>query len=125
MLKSEYYELNLPELADQYDVEHWNENTRKIDELIHTAETNIESLDDSKQDNITGAGSTITKNNLEADKALVSDSSGKVAVSDVTAMELGHSSGVITGIQPQLNALSFGLVGIRALTTEEIDEVLA
>lgn len=125
MLKSEYYELNLPELADQYDVEHWNENTRKIDKLIHTAETNIESLGDSKQDNITGAGSTITKNNLEADKALVSDSSGKVAVSDVTAAELGYLGGSVSNIQAQINHAMMNLFAIRALTTEEIDEVMA
>lgn len=31
MQYSENYELNLPELADQYNLNHWNDNTNKID----------------------------------------------------------------------------------------------
>lgn len=31
MQYSENYELNLPELADQYNLSHWNDNTNKID----------------------------------------------------------------------------------------------
>jgi len=53
---------------------------------------------------ITGGASTIVTANLTADRALVSDVSGKVAVSTVTATELGYSSGVTSAIQTQLNA---------------------
>lgn len=52
---------------------------------------------------ITGGASTITSSNLTANKALVSNSSGKVAVSSVTLSELGYVSGVTSNIQTQLN----------------------
>jgi hypothetical protein len=61
-------------------------------------------LEASKQDVITGAATTITDDNLTASRALVSDGSGKVAVSDVTATELGYLDGVTSAVQTQLNA---------------------
>lgn len=57
----------------------------------------------SKQETITGGASTITDKNLTASKALVSDSSGKVAVSTVSSTELGYLSGVTSSVQTQLN----------------------
>jgi hypothetical protein len=57
-----------------------------------------------KQDTITGAATTITSSNLTASRALVSDGSGKVAVSSVTDTELGYLSGVTSSIQTQLNS---------------------
>lgn len=59
---------------------------------------------DSKQPTISGAASSITSSNLTASRALVSDSSGKVAVSTVTSTQLGYVSGVTSAIQTQLNA---------------------
>lgn len=57
-----------------------------------------------KQDKINGAASTITANNLTASRALISNASGKVAVSSVTSTEMGYLSGVTSGVQAQLNA---------------------
>jgi hypothetical protein len=57
-----------------------------------------------KEPTITGAATTITGSNLTASRALASDGAGKVAVSAVTATELGHLSGVTSAIQTQLNA---------------------
>ena len=51
-----------------------------------------------------GAVSTIKDNNLTASRALISNSSGKVAVSDVTSTELSYLDGVTSNIQTQLNA---------------------
>lgn len=56
-----------------------------------------------KQDKITGAATTITDDNLTANRALVSNSSGKVAVSAVTSTELGYLDGVTSNVQAQLN----------------------
>lgn len=56
-----------------------------------------------KQSTITGGASTITSSNLTASRALVSDASGKVAVSDVTSTELGYLDGVTSNVQTQLN----------------------
>lgn len=52
---------------------------------------------------ITGAASTIVSSNLTASRALISNSSGKVAVSAVTSTELGYLDGVTSAIQTQLD----------------------
>ena len=58
----------------------------------------------SKQATITGAATTIDTENLTVSRALVSDGSGKVAVSAVTSTEIGYLDGVTSAIQTQLNA---------------------
>jgi hypothetical protein len=64
----------------------------------------------SKQDVITGGASTITDDNLTASRALVSDGSGKVAVSDVTSTELGYLDGVTSAVQTQVDAKTAKLI---------------
>ena len=64
---------------------------------------NIQTALTSKQDVVVGAASTITDNNLVTDRALISDSSGKVAVSNVTSTELGYLDGVTSNVQTQLD----------------------
>jgi len=59
---------------------------------------------DAKAATITGGASTIATSDLTASRALASNSSGKVAVSSVTATELGYVSGVSSAIQTQLDA---------------------
>lgn len=44
--------------------------------------------------------------NLTPNRALISDNSGKIAVSDVTSTELSYLDGVTSSIQTQLNAKS-------------------
>lgn len=56
-----------------------------------------------KQNTITGGATTIVTSNLTASRALVSDASGKVAVSAVTSTELGYVDTVTSNIQTQLN----------------------
>lgn len=57
----------------------------------------------SKQNTITGAATTITTSNLTVSRVLISDTSGKVAVSTVTSTELGYLDGVESNIQNQLD----------------------
>lgn len=52
---------------------------------------------------ITGAASTIVSSNLTASRALISNSSGKVAVSSITSTKLGYLTDVTSNIQAQLN----------------------
>ena len=52
---------------------------------------------------ITGGASTIVTADLTVSRALISNASGKVAVSAVTSTELGYVSGVTSAIQTQLN----------------------
>lgn len=73
---------------------------------ITTLKGNVTTLTNAlgaKQDTITGAASTITDTNLTANRVLVSNGSGKVAVSDVTATELGYLDGVTSNVQTQLD----------------------
>lgn len=70
-----------------------------------------------KQSAVTGAASTITENNLTASRALVSDGSGKVAVSAVTSTELGYLDGVTSGIQGQLNGKQGTITGAASTIT--------
>lgn len=63
----------------------------------------ISSTDNNTTYTFNGAVSTIKDSNLTASRALISNSSGKVAVSDITSTELGYLDGVTSNIQTQLN----------------------
>jgi len=79
----------------------------------------IQTQFDAKQATITGGATTIATDNLTVNRALASDGSGKVAVSDVTATELGYLDTVSSNIQTQLNAkqpLDADLTAIAALS---------
>ena len=83
-----------------------------VDSTISSSSTNpvqnstIYSALSTKQDTITGAATTITSSNLTASRALISNASGKVAVSDITSTELGYLDGVTSNIQDQIDSLS-------------------
>lgn len=66
--------------------------------------SNIQNQLNAKQATVTGGATTITSSNLTASRALVSDSSGKVAVSAVTSTELGYLDGVTSNVQSQLDS---------------------
>lgn len=76
-------------------------------------DTNAQGLNSTQQGNartninaqitITGGASTITTSDLTINRALISNGSGKVAVSAVTSTELGYLTGVTSSIQTQLN----------------------
>ena len=70
-----------------------------LDGVTSSVQTQI----DSKQATITGGASTIASSNLTASRALQSNGSGKVEVSDVTTTELGYLDGVTSAIQTQID----------------------
>ena len=63
----------------------------------------ISSTDNNTTYTFDGAVSTIKDSNLTASRALISNSSGKVAVSDITSTELGYLDGITSNIQTQLD----------------------
>lgn len=71
---------------------------------VHGVTSAIQTQINSKQATITGGASTIASSDLTASRTLVSNSSGKVAVSAITSTELGYLDGVTSNIQTQLNA---------------------
>lgn len=90
------------------------DNIAMLDSDMETAQSDITTLKTnvtevtkaltSKQDKIVGGASTITEDNLTANRALVSNSSGKVDVSGVTSTELSYLSGVTSNVQTQLDS---------------------
>ncbi len=73
-------------------------------QFLNGVSSSIQTQLDAKSAPITGGASTIATSDLTASRALVSNSSGKVAVSSVTSTELGYVSGVSSAIQTQLDA---------------------
>lgn len=77
---------------------------------------------------ITGGASTIATTDLDADLALISNGSGKVAVSAITATELNYLNDVSSNIQGQLNSkqdiLNFGISNnnIPVFTSGVVDD---
>lgn len=73
----------------------WNSNSAQDQVWI----TNVSLTANS----VTGAATTIIKNDLSAGYALISNSSGKIGVGGATSTELGYLRGVTSNIQSQLN----------------------
>lgn len=71
-------------------------------------------------DTTNSAITSIVGANLTASRALVSNGSGKVAVSAVTATELGYLSGVTSAIQTQINAKAADNAVVHLSGTETI-----
>ncbi len=65
--------------------------------------TNLYFTDARAQAAITGGASSIVTADLTASRALISNASGKVAVSSVTSAELGYLSGVTSAVQTQID----------------------
>lgn len=70
---------------------------------LTTYKTTVSNALAGKQSTINGAATTITGSNLTANRALISNASGKVGVSDTSSTELGYVKGVTSAIQTQLN----------------------
>jgi len=88
-------------------------------EYLNNVTSNIQTQIDSKQDNLAGAVTTITSNNLTESRALVSNANGKVVVSDVTSVELGYLDNVTSAIQPQINSKQPNLTGAATTITSD------
>jgi len=84
--------------------------------------SNIDNLQDSldsKQDVITGAATTVTTTNLDASRALVSDASGKIAVSStISSIELGYIDNARSNLQTQIDSIE---AGTDDQTASEVD----
>lgn len=80
----------------------------------------------SKQATITGAATTIASSDLGFNLALISNGSGKVATSAVSATELGYLNGVTSAVQTQLNSKQDTLTGASTtITTANLPANLA
>ena len=101
------------------------DNTSDANKPVSTA---TQTALDGKQATITGAATTIDTEDLTASRALVSDGSGKVAISDVTSTELGYLDGVTSAVQTQINSkistydgATYDVTALAAVTQAEYD----
>lgn len=83
---------------------------------LQTNVTTISNALKGKQDSIVGAASTITEDNLTPNRAVISNSSGKIAVSDVTSTELGYLDGAKSNIQKQIDDISGSVTSAHYIT---------
>ena len=90
------------------------------DANVTVAASNNAALESRRTANIAGAVSTILTSDLTASRAMVTNSSGKVAVSAVTATELGHLDGVTSAIQTQIDSKQATISG-AATTIDDAD----
>lgn len=98
---------NKPELYNKTEIDTklvGKANATHNHDTDYYKKSEITSLLAGKQSAITGAATTITSSDLTKNRALISNGSGKVAVSPVTSTELGYLSGVTSSIQTQLNS---------------------
>ncbi len=73
-----------------------------LSNIPQSAVTNLATDLGNKQATITGAATTIDTEDLTISRAVISNASGKIAVSSVTDTELGYVSGATSNIQSQL-----------------------
>ena len=91
-----------------------------VDGVVAPLQTQIDTIV-AGQLNITGAASTIATDDLTINRAVVSNASGKIAVSDITTTQLGYLSGVTSPVQTQLNAKQNTITG--AATTVDTENL--
>jgi len=77
----------------------------RLDANINVTTANVAAVETRRTQNIAGAISSVTTGNLAASRALASDGSGKIVVSDVTSTELAFLDGVSSAVQTQITAL--------------------
>lgn len=91
--------------------------------LTTTSKTNtvsaINELNANKQNNITGAITTVLNNDLAGERVVISNANGKVAASDITISELNQLDGATSNIQTQItNEINARTQADTALTTQ-------
>ena len=80
-------------------------------EYLDGVNSAIQTQLDGKQATISGGATTIVSSDLTVSRALVSNGSGKVAVSNVTSIELEYLDGVSSAIQTQLDGKQATITG--------------
>lgn len=87
------------------------DNTSDLNKPISTA---TQTALNAKQATITGAASTVVSSNLTADRAVVSNGSGKIDTVGVTSGEVLYLAGATSNIQTQINAKADSIGGANS-----------
>ena len=76
----------------------------KANQATTYTKTEVDNKVNTKQNTITGAATSIVSDNLTADRVLVSNTDGKVAVSSISTTKVGYLTDVTSNIQAQINS---------------------
>jgi len=90
---------------------------------VNSVSGNVTAVEARRVANIAGAISTVLTGNMDVSRALVSDGSGKIAASAITAAEILHLDGVSSSIQTQINAIEARRAA-NNITTTFADDVI-
>ena len=88
-----------------------------LDGVTSAIQTQFTAAETRRTNNIAGAVSTVTTSDLTADRAVISNGSGKLAVSAVTSTEIGYLDGVTSSIQTQIDAAGATFANVFYATT--------
>jgi len=72
MRTSTYFDMNLPQDSDAYDVEHMNENTETIDEQLYEIETKLLGIEDGANKTVVDSALSNTSKNPVQNKIIQS-----------------------------------------------------
>mgnify|MGYP003113114715 FL=1 len=89
----------------------------RLNANLNTTTSNVTAVETRRTQNIAGAISTVTTSDLTADRAVISNGSGKLAISDVTSTEIGYLDGVTSSIQTQIDAAQATFANAHYTTT--------
>ena len=76
----------------------------KADKNDTYTKSEVDNFINSKQNTITGAASSITTNDLNINRVIISNSAGKISSSEITSTELDYLDGIESNIQTQINS---------------------
>ena len=83
-------------------------------------QTQLTDLGNDKEDEITGAATTITQNNLTSNRVLLSDVNGKISASDMTAATFAYLDPT-SSVQTQLNGKHPEITASAPLSQSRVD----
>ena len=96
-----------------------NNISSNVQTQLNNISSNTQTQLDGKQASITGAASTITSNNLDASRVVVSNGSGKVVASSITTTELNALDGIVANVQTQINSKQATITGAASTIDTE------
>lgn len=108
-------------LGEQATIDDIVSGEQSLSDRLDGIDTSISDLNTNKQDNITGAASTITTNNLTADKVVVSNTDGKISTSTMDKSTLEGIPGRIDTLFGEVDNIPRYnyLTGLSASTTDD------
>lgn len=89
---------------------------------VNGVTSSIQTQLNGKEPTITGAATSVVSSDLTASRVIVSDSNGKISVSDITTTELNCLDNVTSNIQTQINGKQATISSDNMLSSDLVDD---